>query len=136
MPSGSRSPTGSLPAPFRPVPGRRRRAVVRARRQSRTGGRGRLRPRPSAGPGNSLAGLAQPNTSSIEFALQARDRDVDIDVLARAARFVARPQPASNEFSPDAPPLHVCPDRRFDELGQRLALAQRRLNPWASSGQA
>ena len=76
----------------------------------------------------SLAALGQPSTRGVELALQTGVRDIGVDIVARAPRFVKRAQPAGDELGLDPPPLHACPDRRFDKLGQRLALAQHRLD--------
>jgi hypothetical protein len=67
-------------------------------------------------------------TRCVELALQAFKDYVGIYVVAGSPRFVAGAQTSRHELCMDAAPLDACANRRFDKLGQGLALRQHSLD--------
>ena len=76
----------------------------------------------------SLALRRQADTRGVELALQAFKHNVGIYVVAGSPRFVAGAQTARDELCLDAAPLDGRTNRRFDKLGQGLAIRQHGLD--------
>lgn len=68
------------------------------------------------------------SAGGVELPLQARDDGISVDIVSRAARVLQRTQAPGDELRLIAPAQHGRPNRRLDELGDRFALAQERLD--------
>jgi len=80
----------------------------------------------------SLAFRRRADTHGVELALQAFQHDVGVHVVAGSPRFVAGAQTARDELCMDAAALDARTNRRFDKLGQGLAIRQHGLKPVSS----
>jgi hypothetical protein len=70
----------------------------------------------------SLALRRHTNARGVELALQAVKHDVGIYVVAGSPRLVTGARTARDELSLDTAPLDARTNRRFDKLGQGLAI--------------